>query len=185
MFGIDQEAIIAFVKANQHYAPLVVFLMSMAETIVVLSVLVPSTFLLFAIGGLLAAGGVPLMPSLIAGGLGASLGYAMMYLISASLNERILTLWPFRNYPEMIEKTRSFLRRRGILAVFLGHYAGPLRVLVPIVAGVSHMPPAPFMFANALGAAGWICLFLAPGYLVVSSEWFRTTFSGFVKLMGQ
>jgi len=176
-FAFDPDTVIAFVKANQAYAPLVVFFMAMGETIIVVSFFIPSTFLLFGVGGLLAASGVPLMPSLIAGGLGASLGFSLMYLVSAMMQERILTLWPFSKAPEMMEKAKDFSRRWGVFGVVIGHFSGPLRVLVPVVSGLTHMPPAPFMLANITGAFGWIVTFFAPGYLVVSSEWFREVFS--------
>lgn len=182
-FDIKTEDVIAFVQANQHLAPLVVFLMSMGETIVIVSMFIPSTFLLFAVGGLMAASGVPLMPSLIAGGLGASIGFALMYVISATLQERILTIWPFRNYPDIIAKATVFSQKWGVWGVMIGHFTGPLRVVIPIAAGISRMPPAPYMIANLVGAFGWISLFFAPGYLVVSSEWFRTTFPHFKALM--
>ena len=178
------EPVIAFIKENQSYAPLVVFLMSMGETIVVVSVFIPSTILLFGIGGLMAASGVPLVPSLIAGGLGAALGFSIMYLISATMNERLLTIWPFSTYPDTLAKAKDFSRRWGAWGVAIGHFTGPIRVLIPIVAGLTHMPPVPFMLANMLGAAGWIVTFFAPGYLLVSSEWFRQTFTGFKAFFG-
>ena len=176
-FNFDTDTIIAFIKANGEYAPLVVFLMALGETIVVVSMFIPSTFLLFAIGGLMAASGVPLMPSLIAGGLGASLGFSVMFLVSATMQERLLAAWPFRNYPEMMQKTRDFAKKWGVMAVFIGHFMGPLRVLIPIVAGITHMRPAAFMAANIIGAFGWICVFFAPGYLLVSSDTFASTLS--------
>lgn len=179
---IDSAKIIAFVQANQSLAPLIVFLMAMGETIVVVSVFIPSTFLLFALGGIMAAAGVPLMPSLIAGWLGASLGFSIMYIVSAVMQGRLLTLWPFRNYGGVIAKATDFSRKWGVWGVVIGHFGGPIRVLIPIVAGISHMRPAPFMIANLAGALGWICTFFAPGYLVVSSEWFRTTFTGFTRM---
>lgn len=182
-FDIRADDVIAFVKANSDYAPLIIFLMSLAETIIVISVFVPSTLLFIAISGLMAASGVPLLPSLIAGGLGASLGFSVMYLVSSAMQGRILTAWPFRNYPESMAQAQEFSRRWGILGVVIGHFAGPLRVVIPIAAGISRMPPVPFMIANIVGAFGWIVTFFAPGYLVVSSEWFRTTFSGFVALL--
>ena len=174
-FNFDTDVIIAFVKANGQYAPLVVFLMALGETIVIVSMFIPSTFLLFAVGGLMAASGVPLMPSLIAGGLGASLGFSVMYIASATLQGRLLAAWPFRNYPEMMQKTQDFARKWGVMGVFIGHFMGPLRVLIPIVAGITHMRPAAFMIANIVGAFGWICVFFAPGYLIVSSEAYAST----------
>jgi membrane protein DedA with SNARE-associated domain len=174
-FDLDQDKIIAFVQANQAFAPLVIFLMSLGETIVIVSVFIPSTVLLFAVGGIMAVAGVPLMPSLIAGWLGASLGFSAMYLLSVSMEGRLLSYWPFRNYMDAIGKAAAFSRRWGMWGVMIGHFAGPLRVLIPIVAGISRMPPMPFMIANLIGALGWIITFFVPGYLLVSSELFRAS----------
>lgn len=182
-FNISPDAIIEFVRQNQSLAPLVIFLMSMGETIIVVSVFIPSTFLFIAIGGLMAAAGVPLVPSLIAGGLGASLGFSIMYLLSARLQGQILTAWPLKNYPDSVAKAQDFSRRWGVFGVVIGHFSGPLRVVIPIAAGISRMAPVPFMLANIIGAFAWIVVFFAPSYLVVSSEWFATTFSGLKAMM--
>ena len=176
-FSFDAESIIAFVKAHQHLAPFVVFFMALGETIVIVSIFIPSTFLLFAVGGLMAAAGVPLMPALIAGGLGGAIGFSLMYLLTVALQGRLLAAWPFRNFPDAIEKARRFFEKWGVLGVFFGHFSGPLRVVIPIAAGLTHMRPVPFMLANMAGAAGWIVTFFAPGYLIVSSEFFREAFS--------
>lgn len=179
---IDSQKIIAFVQANQHLAPLVVFLLALGETIVIVSVFIPSTFVLFALGGLMAAAGVPLMPSLIAGGFGASIGFASMYILSAAMEGRLLSYWPFRNYTETIQKAAAFSRRWGAPGVILGHFGGPLRVLIPIVAGISRMPPGPFMIANLIGAFCWIMVFFAPGHLLVSSQWFSQALAAVKRL---
>lgn len=176
-FNLTTEDILTFIRANQAYAPLIIFLMSLGETIIVVSIFIPSTFLFIAIGGLMAASGVPLLPSLLAGALGASLGFSLMYLVSATMQGRILTMWPVRNYTETVAKAQEFTRRWGVLGVFIGHFMGPIRVLIPIVAGLSRMPPIVFMTANIAGAVGWICVFFAPSHLLVSSAWFRQHFA--------
>lgn len=172
-FNLSAEVIIEFVRNNHGWAPLIIFLMAFAETIIVLSIFVPSTFLFLAISGLMGAAGVPLLPTLIAGGLGSALGFSLMYLLTATMQERILTAWPLRNYPDGIARAQDFSRRWGTLGVMIGHFAGPLRVMIPIAAGLSRLSPVPFMLANIVGAFAWMVTFFAPGYLLVSSPWFR------------
>jgi membrane protein DedA with SNARE-associated domain len=174
-FAIDQEAIIAFVKANQGMAPVVVFLLAMGETLLIVSIFIPSTILLFALGGLFAVSGVVLWPCLIAGGMGAALGFSISYLIGALLQGKILTIWPFCKYPDTLQKATAFSQRWGATGVMIGHFAGPLRPLIPVVAGITHMRPVPFMLANMAGGMAWTIAFLSPGYLLVSSETFKTS----------
>ncbi|MCA0405537.1 MAG: DedA family protein [Proteobacteria bacterium] len=170
---LDPEAVLAFVRANQSLGPLVIFFISMAETIVILSIFVPSTVLLFGIGGIFAAAGIPLMPSLIAGWMGAALGFSLMYILSAAVGPRLMSYWPFRTVAPFIERTSAFMRRWGRWGVAIGHFGGPIRVLIPIVCGISHLPPVPFMVANLIGALAWVVVFFAPGHLLVSSTWFK------------
>jgi membrane protein DedA with SNARE-associated domain len=174
-FELDHEQIIAFVQAYRHLAPLVIFFIAMGETIIVLSLFIPSTLLLFALSGLLAASGVPLLPSLLAGALGASIGFGLSYLMGAMMNQRILRLWPLRNHPETVEKARQFIQKWGIWAVMFGHFAGPVRPVIPILGGMAHMPPAPFLAANMAGSLAWVTVFFAPGYLLVTSPHFEST----------
>ncbi|MCA3597088.1 MAG: DedA family protein [Methylobacterium sp.] len=176
-FNLSTDDILNFIRAKQDYAPLIIFLMALGETIIVVSIFIPSTFLLIAIGGLMAASGVPLLPSLLAGALGASLGFSLMYILSATMQGRILTMWPVRNYSDIVARAQDFTRRWGVVGVFLGHFMGPIRVIIPIVAGLSRMPPSAFMAANIVGSFGWICVFFAPSHLLISSEWFRTHFA--------
>ncbi len=170
---IAPDAVLAFVTANRSLGPAVVFLVSMAETIVILSLFVPSTVLLFGIGGFFAAAGLPLLPSLIAGWMGAALGFSLMYLLFAAAGPHLMGHWPFSTLAPVVDRARGFLRRWGLWGVAIGHFGGPIRVLIPIVSGMAHMPPLPFMAANLLGALVWITVFFAPGYLLVSSHWFR------------
>lgn len=178
-FEIDPETVLAFVKANQSLGPLAVFFISMAETIVILSIFVPSTILLFGIGGLFAAAGIPLLPSLVAGWMGAAMGFSIMYLLSAAMGPKLMTYWPFRTVAPVVERATAFMRKWGRWGVAIGHFGGPVRVLIPIVSGISHLPPGPFMVANLIGALAWITAFFAPGHLVVSSAWFRGIWQGY------
>ena len=49
----------------------------------------------------------------------------------------------------------SFFKRYGVHSVFIGRFLGPLRAVVPLVAGMMHMPPLRFNTANVLSAVVW------------------------------
>ncbi len=53
-----------------------------------------------------------------------------MYLVSTMLGDRILKIWPFRNYGEVVAKAIAFSRRWGVWGVMIGHFSGPLRVAI-------------------------------------------------------
>uniref|UniRef100_UPI00352A3933 DedA family protein n=1 Tax=Tardiphaga sp. TaxID=1926292 RepID=UPI00352A3933 len=74
-------------------------------------------------------------------------------------------IWPLRGHRTAVAHARIFFRRYGFLAVLLGRFLGPLRSIVPLVAGITRMPVGAFQLANIVSAAMWVPLLFAPGYL--------------------
>jgi membrane protein DedA with SNARE-associated domain len=164
------DAIIEFVKVNQGWAIPIVFAFALAESLAFLSLIVPSTVILVAIGGLLGASGISFWPVWIAAGIGGSLGYAMSYWIGLYFKDSIHTIWPFTKYPEMIPKGQRFFDKYGAFGVFLGHFFGPVRAVIPVVAGMYAMRQLPFQIANVASAFLWAGGVLAP--TTFGMQWF-------------
>src|SRR4051812_4497494 len=51
-----------------------------------------------------------------------------------------------------LDRARDFFARRGLVAVFLCRFIGFVRILVPMMAGVTRMPFGRFLAANVAGA---------------------------------
>lgn len=159
------HTVIEFVRTHESWAAPVVFLLAFGETLAFLSLLLPATVILLAIGGLLGASGIQFMPVWIAGVIGSILGYGISYFIGLHFKDDIEKIWPFSRYPEMIPRGKTFFEKYGAYGVFLGHFFGPLRAVVPVVAGMYAMPQIPFQVANVLSAVIWATGMLAPGFL--------------------
>ena len=57
-----------------------------------------------------------------------------------------------------------FFIKYGNRSVFLGRFFGPIRAIIPFVAGLSKMKKRPFIFWNILSAIGWAALNVFAGY---------------------
>lgn len=158
------NAIVNFVRNNEAWAAPIVFLLAFGESLAFLSLVLPSTIILVGIGGLIGASGIPLWPIVIAGGLGGSLGYALSYWIGLYFKDDIHTWWPFRSHPELIPRGKAFFDKYGALGVFLGHFFGPVRAIIPVVAGMYAMRQIPFQIANVLSAFIWSAGVIAPSF---------------------
>jgi membrane protein DedA with SNARE-associated domain len=73
-------------------------------------------------------------------------------------------VWPLSHYPEMYERGDRFFRKWGVWGLFIGRFFGPVRGMVPLVAGVFSMPIALFTLANIASAMVWAFVLLAPGF---------------------
>jgi len=67
----------------------------------------------------------------------------------------------FRRFEAEIEKGLQFFHRWGTWAIFIGHFMGPFRATVPLVAGMSELEFWPFMIANTTSAVIWAYALLA------------------------
>lgn len=158
------DIIVAFVKANEAWAAPIAFLLAFGESLAFVSLVLPSTIILVGIGGLIGASGINLWPVVLAAGLGGTLGYAISYWIGLYFRDDIDRFWPFSSYPEMIPRGRAFFEKYGAFGVFLGHFFGPVRAVIPVVAGMYAMPQIPFQIANVLSAFLWAGGVIAPSF---------------------
>jgi membrane protein DedA with SNARE-associated domain len=158
------DAVVAFVQANQAWAVPVAFLLAFGESLAFVSLVLPSTVILVGIGGLLGAGDINVWPVVIAAGLGGALGYAVSYWIGFYFKDSIEGVWPFRNYPAMMQRGRDFFEKYGAFGVFLGHFFGPIRAVIPVIAGMAAMPHFQFQIANFASAFLWAGGVIAPSF---------------------
>ena len=166
------DAVIAYCKHNQNIIPFIVFLIGFIKSLAVISILVPGVIILVAIGALSAASGISLWPLVIADGFGAMLGYALSYWVGLSYSDTILHWKIFARHPVAINRTHAFFNKYGSLAVFLGHFFGPVRAFIAIIAGINSMRALPFHIANITSSFLWSFGVLAPSYYGVSTGFF-------------
>lgn len=163
--------ILEFVRANQGWAPFVVAALAFGESLAVVSVLIPATVVLVGIGALIGGAGLEFWPIWAGAAVGAFLGDWVSYEVARHFGPSIQHSWPLNRQPELVARTERLMRRYGAWGVFGGRFFGPLRALVPLVAGIFEMPRPLFQAANVASALVWAMLLLAPGAGLM--EWIR------------
>lgn len=103
-------------------------------------------------------------PAIIWAGAGGSLGYAVSYWIGLYYKDGIREIWPFNRNPEMLDRGQVFFQKWGAIGVFLGHFFGPVRAIIPVVAGMYAVPQWQFQLANVSSAFIWAAGVIAPTY---------------------
>lgn len=165
------EAVVAFVREHEHWAAPVAFAVAFGESFCFLSLLVPGTAILVGIAALLAASGIEmhvLWPAILAAGFGGTLGYAVSFWIGRYFQDSVHKIWPFTTRPHLISQAEEFFDTYGAFGVFLGHFFGPVRAVIPVVAGMFRMREIPFQIANILSAFIWAGGVIAPAFFLVT-----------------
>ena len=158
-----------FIQTHQAWAGPIIFLMTFGESMLIIGILLPATVLLMMSGGLIGSGTLSPLPIFLWGFAGAVLGDALSYWIGKWLGPRVLRLKLLKTHRRSVARARLLCFRYGFLAVLLGRFLGPMRSLMPAVAGVMGMSEKKFQLANVISAALWIPALMAPGYLTAIS----------------
>lgn len=149
------DAVLTFVREQRDWAFWIALVFAFGETLAFLSIVIPSTAILLGVGALVASGQLTLLPIWAGASIGAIIGSTVSFLIGWRYGGAILSLWPFRNHPDQIEKGNAAFRRWGAFAVIIGHFFGPLRAVVFVMAGIARMSPPVFFPVNILGCLAW------------------------------
>jgi membrane protein DedA with SNARE-associated domain len=103
----------------------------------------------------------------VAGVIGGIIGGSAGYVIGAQGGLRLLRRYGKKVHIDESRLTRSrrFFERRGLWAVFICRFIGWVRIIVPMLAGISHMPFGRFSAANAAGSVASAAAYATLGYL--------------------
>jgi membrane protein DedA with SNARE-associated domain len=158
---------IAFVHDHQAWGVPIVFILAFCESFAFVSLAVPATGILLGVGGLIAAAELGFWPMWLAAAVGAIVGDWVAYWLAFHFKDRVLQTWPLAGHPDWVTRGKAFFKKWGMLAVFVGRFFGPLRAVVPLVAGLNAMPWLNFQIANVASAALWAAGILLPGFIGV------------------
>lgn len=158
--------LLEWLNAHPQLAGLVTFIISAAESVAIIGTIIPGSIMMTALGTLAGAGIIPLWETIFWAIMGAIVGDGISYWIGHYFKDRLPGLWPFRTHPNLLISGEVFVHKYGGMSVFIGRFVGPVRALVPLVAGMLGMKPLHFILANVASAIGWAPAYMLPGILL-------------------
>src|SRR5579862_8245718 len=157
------EQVTDFVRLHAVWAPPIVFALAFGESLAFISLLIPAWGALVAIGALIGPSGINFWQVWLAGAFGAALGDWLSYWVGLKLEYRVAQMWPLSRHPELIPRGEAFMKKWGVPGIFIGRFFGPLRAVVPLIAGIFEMPFWRFQLANVSSALVWAAVLLTLG----------------------
>ncbi|RON58193.1 bifunctional DedA family/phosphatase PAP2 family protein [Pseudomonas frederiksbergensis] len=158
------DSITGWLTVNPQWLAAAVFIVACVECLAIAGLIVPGTVLLFAVAVLAGSGALSLGETLLLGFLGGLLGDVVSYFLGRHFHQNIRRLPGLRHHPEWIAGAESYFQRYGIASLLVGRFIGPLRPMLPMVAGMFDMPFPRFAAVSLLAAAGWSVAYLLPGW---------------------
>lgn len=149
---------------NPEWTALSILLIAFIESFAVVGVVVPGVFLLYVTSFLAGTGLLDLPSSLLMAFIGAVAGDGCSYSLGR-LFKRDLRRWPvIRDNLEWMDKGEYFIEHHGTKSIVIGRFLGPVRPIMPLVAGSLAMPARRFFTVNALSAFAWAPVYIFPGF---------------------
>ena len=163
---IDPEVFAPFlvwVELHPVWASVVVFLISLSESLAVVGLFIPGLVVMGIIGGLVSAGTLKLSTTLLCAILGAICGDSISYSIGRRFKDHLPEFWLFKRFPHWLGRGKTFFTRYGEMSIVFGRFVGPVRPFIPVIAGTMLMDPKRFLIANIVSAILWAPIYMLPG----------------------
>lgn len=163
------DTLILWLNTHPNWILAAIALLAFLESLALVGILVPGIALLMAASTAAGGAGVNVWLMLLAGFAGAVLGDGVSFLLGYHYHHIIRRIPLLKTHPEWIEKGEHFFQRYGLMGIVLGRFVGPIRPVMPMVAGFMEMSPLKFFSINILSGLAWSPFYLMPGFLVGKS----------------
>ncbi len=163
------DAVLAWLSAHPRLAGMAVFAIAMLESLAVVGLFMPGAVLMFAVGAVIGTGALAFWPMFAWAVAGAVAGDGVSFWLGRHFHGELKARWPFRTHPQWIEGATAFFGRHGGKSVLLGRFVGPIRPVIPAVAGMMDMPAGRFFAINVFSALLWAPAYLLPGVVFGAS----------------
>ena len=177
------QELITWLNAHPGWGFSIVFLVAFFESLVLIGILLPGIVILFGVGTLIGLGMLDLIPIWVAATTGAFLGDSLSYFLGHRFRGHLLDIWPFSRYPALMERGTRFFHAHGAKSVVAGRFIGPLRPIIPSVAGMMGMKPSRFLAVDIPACITWAPSFLIPGMLFGASLEVASEYTGRLTVM--
>jgi len=145
-----------------------VFLIAFFESFAFVGTLIPGSILIYLAGFMSSRGYLNIVTLIWFTAAGAALGDGLSYLLGTKGKRFFHNENKFLKLSHL-EKGEQFFHKHGPKSVFFGRFIGPLRPIIPFIAGLSKMDKRIFFLWNISSVLLWSVLHLLVGYFFGSA----------------
>ncbi len=164
-FNQSLDVFLLWLEGNPNYVVWVLFIVVFVESLVVIGVFSPGIAIMVTTSTLIASGTVSFWPVYLAAVLAGTLGDLVSFWLGRYFKDPIRNWQPIKKQQKMLQKGEYFFSHWGALSIAIGRFFGPLRAILPLIAGMMRMPIGLFMLVNVGSAIVWAAVYFVPGWL--------------------
>ncbi len=154
------------------------FAFALLESLAIIGIFIPGIVLLFIVGAVIGADLSLFLWCWASAAFGALVGDVVSHWAGSRFRVHVPRLWPLSRRPDMLAAGQAAVIGHGGKAVVIGRFVGPLRPVVPLVAGMMSMPLRSFLLFAVPACVLWAPAYLLPGMLFGASLELAAEFAG-------
>ncbi len=139
------------------------FFDALLTTVPILGTVVLETPIAVVAGFLASQGYFSLTWAMVWGIVGGVVGDGLGYHLGRRVGLRLVNT-PWIASHRHFETAHRFFQAHGEKSIIAARFIGPLRTVIPLIAGIVHMPPLQFWFYNVISAIIWGFVFFPLGF---------------------
>lgn len=136
------------------------------ESLAIVGSIIPGSIMMSIVGFLLGIGILPLQPTMISIFIGAFSGDMVSYALGAWYQNHFRNHEWVQPYHHWVTQGESFMKEYGAFSIIIGRFFGPMRSIIPLIAGLANMHIARFTIAIIPTIALWAIVYLTPGVIL-------------------
>ena len=158
-----------WIRTYPSLTGLLIFAVAMSESLVIVGVLIPGALMMIGFGALIALGHLDFWTTMAWAIAGAVVGDGLSFWLGYFFHDRLLGFWPFSRLTKQLKRGEQFFHKHGGKSIAFGRFVGPVRAIIPTVAGMLGMSPLRFTVVNVISAIAWAPAYLLPGIVFGAS----------------
>lgn len=160
------QTVLEWSNSSPYWLGAAIFITAFLECLALVGIILPGVVLMFGLAVIAGSSSLGLPSALLLAWLGGLSGDFLSYALGYRLQNKVPKLPLLRTHPQWIASAEIHFERYGALSLLLGRFIGPLRPILPLVAGMLSMPFARFTMVSIIAAAGWAVAYTLPGWMV-------------------
>lgn len=158
-----------WIQANPSWTGALIFLFAFTESILLVGIVFPGAAFLVSLGALIGLGVLDFYTAWLWASLGGFVGDGISFWIGYKYKQKLLKIWPIYKFPDLIGKGKTFFAKHGGISVFIGRFIGPIRPIIPAIAGMMGMGVKRYVIISLVASILWAPFYLLPGMLFGSA----------------
>ncbi|MCA1778269.1 MAG: VTT domain-containing protein [Xanthomonadaceae bacterium] len=179
----DFQQLLSLADGHIGWVVAIGFALALIEALAIVGIIVPGILLLFLLAALVGWNPPALLALAMALMTGAVAGDGLSFWLGRRYSDRLASVWPLSRNTHWFDLGRQFIERHGGKSVFIARFLGPLRPIVPMMAGSLGMPPRRFVPQMLLACLIWTPAVILPGALFGESLELASEFGGRLALL--